>query len=502
MENRINLLDGSQKKLTDAFADRSKFVAYRASTVFPVLLGSSTDVIVAMLNYWKIKSGILNIVCNIRIYQENGALVHLSHHKIQSDHFHISLQSLVGKTDFIGMAEVEILSTENMRFPFPAIMTFYKSGEVYSAVHSAGRIKNPDEAYIPSHSCETNWSCKFTGDITPFFHVFNGPRQDSVPEIRAQLFDPKNKLLEDRTFCPEIRAPFSSKIFFAEDIFSTNDVPIDSFIKVTLPNAEFFPRLVVGNYHKSIKFLEATHSFKEIDFEDFCPDLRPEKSLLSFMGILQPEELKVELVSFPTNSPSLSPVKSEIRRTSNGVLEKTNEIIAWDAGVKADRIFRYRLGPSDRAITLDFKEGKVPSRLNASYCYRVKNASGVFSTDIASGANFNGYPPKHSQWGHGIIGNSYETVIMFHNFSHHPDTTQKAQGTLTVYSDKFAPLNYDLVIMPEGISFVYLKKAFALADFPRENTIVSWFIKFDAPTVFSYWVSYANDGRICGEHGF
>lgn len=497
-----SLLDGSRKKLADAFADRSRFVANRSSTVFPVLISPGSDTIICMLNYWKIKGGISDVLCNIRIYQENGDLKHFFHQKIHTDHFQVSIQELIKIREFLGMAEVEIISTENMRFPFPAIIVFYKSGDAYSAVHSAGRIRNPDEAYVPSLSRETNWTCKFTDDITPFFHVFNGPRQNSVREIRVQLFDAKNRLVEDNTFCPEIAAPFSSKIFFADTVFKTKNFSSGSFIKVTLPNADFFPRMVVGNYHKSIRFLEATHSFKEIDFEDFCPDRRPEKTLHSFMGILQPNELEAELVSFPTNSPSYAPVTAKIRKANNDILESTVNTLSWDAGVKAEEIFSYRLDPLDRGISLDFDEGEVPSRLNASYRYRVRNSSGIFSTDIASGAESNVYPPRHSHWGHGVIGKDYETVIMFHNFSHHPSTTQQANGSLTLYSDKIAPLSCEVCINAEGILFLYVKKSFGLLKTIEDDLIVSWFIKFDTSTVYSYWVSYTDDGRICGEHGF
>jgi len=502
MNHASKITDGSQKKLADAFADRSKFIAYRASTIFPVLVTPDNDTVIVMMNYWAIKNKLFNVCCNLRVYNESGDLVHIHHQRIDKDHIQISIKEVAALRDLKGMVEVEVISLDNMSFSFPAVVAYYKSKDNYSVVHSAGRIRNPDEPYTPAYSCETNWSCKFCEDITPFFHVYNGPKANSVGKIRAQLLGPNNQLIEEVVFDPGISSPFSSRVVLADELFEAKNIPGESFIKVTLPNAESFPRMVVGNFHRPTNFLEATHSFKEVDFEDYCPDMKPGKSLLSFMSIMQPEELDAEMVSFPTNSPSRAHVTAHVRKANDAILERTGEVLSWDAGSKADGIFVYRPNPLDKGVSLDFSEGRVPSRLNASYRFRVRNSSGKFSTDIASGATSSVYPAKHSHWGHGIISADYETVVMLQNISHNPGATRIAKGKLTIYSDKFSAMSCDVEIKPEGVCFIYLKQAFGLGSSFKDGDFISWFANFDVPSVYCYWVSYTRDGRICGEHAF
>ena len=70
----------------------------------------------------------------------------------------------------------------------------------------------------------------------------------------------------------------------------------------------------------------------------------------------------------------------------------------------------------------------MPSRINASFIYRVKNKSGPdYTTNIANGAISHVFPPRHRQWGHGYMGNNFETNIHIRNTSHNPRRTLKME---------------------------------------------------------------------------
>ena len=66
---------------------------------------------------------------------------------------------------------IEILSLVKLGFPFPAIIGVYKSNNLYSSVHSAGRIKGANERHDINYTDETNWSCKFKKELHRFFII-------------------------------------------------------------------------------------------------------------------------------------------------------------------------------------------------------------------------------------------------------------------------------------------------------------------------------------------
>ena len=72
--------------------------------------------------------------------------------------------------NFIGTVNVEIVSLEKLGFPFPAILGVYRSNNLYSSVHSAGRLKNSSEVQNIFYTQETNWICKFN-KVFPLFFI-------------------------------------------------------------------------------------------------------------------------------------------------------------------------------------------------------------------------------------------------------------------------------------------------------------------------------------------
>ena len=89
-----------------------------------------------------------------------------------------------------------------------------------------------------------------------------------------------------------------------DEVFDVTGFDNDHFISVNLPDDDFFPRLVVGNFHRDIGFVEATHSFYWSRLGDDV--LQPQEAdLLSFIPAPNVPELNLEMVFFPTNAPSM-----------------------------------------------------------------------------------------------------------------------------------------------------------------------------------------------------
>lgn len=145
--------DETIQDLKDAFEARKYFFSNRSSCIFPVHLRPGTDLHIVYLNYWLLKNGIPteSLIINFRIFDETGFLALLETKKHIKNHNQVSIKELFSASrnfkvdNFDGMVEVEIISTENIKFSFPGIVGIFQAGNLYSLVHSAGRIKNPDE---------------------------------------------------------------------------------------------------------------------------------------------------------------------------------------------------------------------------------------------------------------------------------------------------------------------------------------------------------------------
>lgn len=507
----------AQIQLADAFNARKSFFSNRASAIFPIRIRNKADFLLLFFDYWLIKSGIKHKNLNIRIYDDMGRLKFLKSFEIVDSHNKISVRDLfladgVVVVSFDGMVEVEVVSAENLSFSFPAIVGVYEADGRFSVVHSAGRIKNADEINKTINSQETNWNCIFERSpqgqgwsIIPFFHYFIGATPPILNEvIEVSLHDKTGRIVESKTINVGQMSPFSSKIFFADQIFTlASEPPADSFISVSLRASDVFPRLVVGNFHRDIDFLEVTHSFPVTEFVDHCPqpdDIKPSRSAPSLLAAQTAPGLDLVVRVFPTNCIGNTEVLVNKKYFDQDTLLRTTESFDFDSNLGTEGL-SFKLDPDEEMRVLHLYGNTVPSRLNASYRYSVAGAKSRFTTDIATGAKSIVYPPKWRHWGHGCIGAGYNTYVLLRNNTHAPESTLENCGYIRIFTEH---LDQTFKIQVSAESCIALKISELLNLDPLESipTFFSWMITMNESVGETFWVSYREDGCIFGEHGF
>jgi len=480
------------------FELRKEFFTNRSSAIFPIYFSSKqNDLILSWLNYWVIKNDMSHssLALNIRVYDSKGVLVIRTKVDLKKYNNTLSVRSFLEQETFEGMIEIEIISVENIRFTFPAVIGFYKTGSLYSCVHSAGRVKGPDENYSESITEETNWSCKFSSSITPFFHYFHG-NTESEANLRVNLKSVEGVTIKSVNICEKFNA-FGSKIYFIDDLIPNGIAKEGMFISVETVNSNVFRRMVVGNYHKNLKHMEVTHSFPRQIAKDYCPN--NEDGAESFLALYNDSNLSLLAKVFPTNCDGSFLVK-----------ESNQDYNSLKLDCKKDSFFlkngygEIGLENEVRTKVLWLYGDTVTSRLNCNFIYRVKDSNSVFSTDIATGAKSSVYPPKYSHWGSGVFGNGYDFTLMVRNTNHNRNSSI-TKGKLTVYGDDFK-FEKSLELDAES------SRSFLLSNLIEDNlhknlaykeTIFSWFLNLDQPSSETFWVSFRkDDGCIVGEHGF
>lgn len=490
---------GVEASLKRCFTERPQWFSNRASAVFPVRIGPDVDTIISFVDYWRLKKGLKTVTCVLRVFAEDGTVALRQIVPIASAHNQISLAGLLGVESFSGMVEVEILSPENMGFRFPAVVAFYRSAEFYSAVHSAGRVRNADETYTPRISTQTNWTCDARPGVSPFFHLFNGPRDGGLGEIEIRLMTSATDVAERRRIDFGLQAPYASKLVLLDELFDLRSRTTgEYFFALDLPEAEVYPRPIVGNYHHDIDFLEATHSFYWTTNLDYLDESDPDVILPAFVPLMCPPELNLELLGYPTNAPG--DIVGTIRECDSSMrLHETGREVAWKTGGEGAPIWRFAANPDVPFASIDFRRGKIPSRLNAEFRYSVRSAAPRFATDTAWGAYACHYPPRRSHWGHGIVSSGYETVIMIRNVAQRRGESADAVAHLELFGLPQERVEAAIEVPAEGAAFVRVRDLFGT---PRDARFVSWLLKSQCATLDTYWLSFSPNGGICGEHGF
>jgi len=487
-----------KNSLQKDFALRKDFFANRSSAVFPVYFRSKqNDLVLSWLNYWTIKNGMKHssLAVNIRIYDHDGALYTRTQIELKKENNSLSVRSFLHQEMFDGMIEIEIVSTDNIKFTFPAIIGFYKTGSLYSCVHSAGRLKGPDENHSELRTEETNWNCKFTTDTTPFFHYVNG-NVDTEVNLKVNLKSEEGFTVSCVDISEKMKA-FGSKVYFIDEIMPNISTKEGMFISVECANNNVFRRMVVGNYHRSLRHMEVTHSFPKQNSIDYCPE--NEFGAESFLALYNDPSLSLAARVFPTNCQGSFLVKESNQKYQTSVLDDEKDSLLLPLGYGF-----IDLDEQVRSKVLWLHGNTVPSRLNSNFIYKVKGSNSPFSTDIATGAKSSVYPPKYSHWGSGVIGNGYEFVLMIRNVNHNRDCSV-TKGTLSVYGlgfelESMVEINADSSCSMLLSDMIDKKTIESLSD---NEVIITWFLKLDQPNSEIFWVSFRrDDGAIFGEHGF
>lgn len=488
-----------QATLKQDFSARSSWNNNRASAVFPLRQRPGCNLNIVFLNYWKVKNKIDSVLCTIRLYNTEGQQLAQASQLVEGDHCEISIASIYAEP-LDGMAEVEFISTSNLLFAFPAILGIYEAKGNFSVVHSAGRVRNTNEAYKEVETTESNWTCKFHDSFTPFFHIFNGPRKLEKPiEAVLSIFN-NGELYQSLTFNTGLVNSFASKIFYLDELIPKVPEFRNAYITLKVPQGQTFSRLVVGNFHRRSEFLEVTHSFPKVEISDFIGEGASSKKK-SFLPMIRPKDLDLSLISFPTNVSTMVSADIRVSRHEGERLTANKESIVWKTGGEGAIPFEMDCHKDNVLVCLDLNKGDVPARLNASYRYKVPDSGSGFSTDIATGAKSRDYPPKSTHWGHGVISEQYRTMILIRNIAHDEQESKDDKAQLSFFKKGGETLKKNVQIAAESCAFVDVKEAFGLSG-TSEPEFISWILKSEHTHLETFWVSFTKDGRICGEHGF
>jgi len=167
---------------------------FRSSAIFPFLVNKKLNTNIYFLGYWLIKRKIKEVSLLVTLRNKQGQTIKRESvliNKVKS--FKLSIKKLLqinGNKQIIGSIELEVFSSQDMVYPFPAFVINLKGDKTSSFVHTCGRIYNDIndlEANNTNLIPESGFDISEKNNSFPFFSFVNGPKQIINEKINLSL---------------------------------------------------------------------------------------------------------------------------------------------------------------------------------------------------------------------------------------------------------------------------------------------------------------------------
>ncbi len=245
---------------------------FRSSAIFTYCINKNINTKILFLGYWLIKRNIHEISILITIRNEKGEIIKRYNKEIEcikSYEINIKNEILSVNThkNFFGSIELEVFSSKDMVFPYPAFVVSYIGSEFSSVVHTCGRIYNDIQDLKENNQfqvAESGFDILPNKNFLPFFSFTNGPTKILSQKINIKLINSLGKSFSKKIFIKKLE-PYETKfIFFLkinEKKFFLNEKGI---VKIQHNFKSFFPRFLCGNMQNDKSNSTLTHTYYDL----------------------------------------------------------------------------------------------------------------------------------------------------------------------------------------------------------------------------------------------
>jgi len=368
--------------------DATRKPIFRSSAIFPVIRNNTYSTSILFLGYWLIKRKIHEINVLVTLRNKEGEILKRNSLIVDSPKsYSIELDSLLeniqyNKSEFVGSIELEIFSTRDMVFPYPALVLNYYNNNFNTCVHTVGRIYNDFEDLAENEKFrvpETGFDIHMTEDVEPFIAFVNGPLLNSQSMIRYTVTNKNSQKFSGSFQLGEIK-PYETVFLKLNEHIQKLDKMLDGRSgTITLEhNFEgFYPRFLAGNIQHSLPSVSFTHTYydcssctTEADYWDRVSNRYYDCSV--YVPLFVQDNLYTELVIYPNFSPSSFDLHIDLHDKSGKIIHKFESFLKIDSNdaklIKIDFKELIKKHNIDSAkvktahIISDFKD-KIPARL-------------------------------------------------------------------------------------------------------------------------------------------
>jgi hypothetical protein len=501
---------------------------FRSSVLFPAIINENFSTRLTFLGYWFLKRQITEIAIVITCRNQLGEIIKRDNRIIHTAKSYIlDLKELLDDADtssFLGSIEVEIFSTKDMVYPFPAFVINIFNSDFCTAVHSVGRTYNNIEDQLQAESAivpEAGFDIRETNDLHGFLSFVNGSSLLEDGQISYIITNSKYEKIFGEINLGKI-LPYEM-IFFEFNKYVDN---LDFFLgnnsgTISLKHnfQGFFPRFLVGNLQDSFPSLSITHSYYDCTSCKQESDYWMQNDSRHFdSGILIPlfllNDFYTDLIIYPIASPSEFTLSIQILQTNGDVISSFPNFIKINSNdqklLKIDfkELFENNQIDFNKAksafITADWNSNKIPTRLKYGLNVGIKNKQSklpcniCFPSILANPAIET--KPGSFHWCPLLnVGNSVFTLSNASTIKNYSRTTNVI---LTFYRENDSKIiKRNIVIPPFGNYVFELDNEPEIKDFI--GTQPGWLTATaDVPYLYGFYFDFQSCGFVAGDHVF
>jgi len=521
MKSYINHLKTTSSFLQDINLKQKP--VFRSSAIFPCICNKDLETNILFLGYWFIKKKIREVTVLITIRDKKGSIIYrksLLVNEVKSYRICIKeiLNTINFKLNFNGSIEIEVFSSKNLIFPYPAVVVNYFSKQSCSFVHSTSRTYNDVEDSVANNELivpESGIDILPQKDFLPFISFVNGPLFESNKIIQFRIFNIEGKSFKKKIIIKNLK-PFETKFLFflkeREKFFLKGK---KGKVKIYHNFKNFFPRFLSGNIKKDKKVSSLTHTYYDQSFQKKAywknPDVKNLYDSISTFPVFNKGLNYTELVLYPIYPKSRMKFDLEFYNVEGKCLKKINSIylikkkLDRPVYLNINKYLNYKEFSDEQLfakLVID-GEGKLPTRLKFGL-----NLGKPKKYDIPSNICFSAAEPNNKilkkpgtfKWG--LLVNKKKSSFILSNFSFSRNGFRKANVNIKFWRETDNSfISKKILINDNGSYFFYLNKNNKIKSFIGKGS--SWVtFESDNPFLNGWYLEDMQNGIIGADHLF
>ncbi len=494
---------------------------FKSSAIFFVLVDKYINTKISFLNYWKIKNHNKDISCQITIRKNDGDKILRKFFKVKLNTYMISLKDLLNEnlkiTKFTGSIEVELFSSLDLKYSFPAIDAIYETKQGISLVHSNQRVFDSMQDNLQNKSInqiQTGFDIYLDNKLETFIAAINGPLALNNQKMKIDFFNYNGQKFTTSNFFKSIKAyeiiNFNLKSFKKLKNFLSGK---RGYCKIDLPTKNIFNRVIVGTLNNNKTKITTTHSYYDCSQTKDYINLK--KISAAEYGCYLPfnlfKKIKLDVVIYPIFSKanlnfSLEKIdkNNEKKIINSNVLRvsknfKQPHIIEINKYLKNEK----KLSENIYFLNITSKDNLIPARLTFGFNYKT-NSIGSNISDSMIVNHGKDFKSKGFYWGPAFISKKINTIITISSFNKNKKRAQsKNKISLKIYGKNSIILKKVFNINCPAAFNIYVNKIINSKIKKIHNDEIVWFtISSNHKNLVCKHVHISTFGHVAADHVF
>lgn len=503
---------------------------YRSSAIFPVMQMPEISSRILFMGYWILKRNIHEISTVVTLRDSAGKVLARNNFMIQeAKTFRIELADQLENCgfprniDFIGSLEVEFFSTQNLVFPFPAVVVNYYGPHFSTVVHTAQRVYNDFDDMAKNSQKEvpeSGFNIYADDDREPFIGLINGSVPVDNGNIDMLFFNSKQETLNCHLDLGKL-APYETKM-----IYPAHSFDLKNFLqgkpgtgKIRFHVNWIFPRLLVGNIHHHIPAVTITHTYYDCSQADADSDYWLSSDPAWYpMALMVPAAVAknhfTNVYFYPIYSPSIFAIDVEIFDSDGLLLAGKQNVLTISSSKPQFHCIPLRLlcqefnipddtNYSARIIARPLNDTQLPSRIKLGLDIGIQG----FQTPCNICTNLHPFnpaletKPSTFRWSPVLADQNSATVWLI-NSSPAIHYNRSATIEMTFFRESDAEtIKRTLTLAPNAFTIIHVNEDPELNVFFNNN--IGWMTAIASnPYTTMFYFAETAAGVTGGDHGF